>query len=75
MVEAYVLIDCGVDSVLSVVEDVSRVEDVVEADPVTGKHDVVARLEVEEVERLRDLVASEIHETEGVEATLTCIAT
>ncbi len=75
MVEAYVLIDCEVDSVLSVVEDVSRVEDVVDVDPVTGKHDVVARMEVDEVERLRDLVAREIHDAEGVEATLTCIAT
>lgn len=75
MVEAYVLIDCEVDSVLSVVDDVASVEDVVDVDPVTGKHDVVAKLEVDEVESLRDLVASEIHRAEGVEATLTCIAT
>lgn len=75
MVEAYVLIDCEVDSVLSVVDDVSSVDDVVDVDPVTGKHDVVARLEVDEVENLRDLVAEEIHDSEGVEATLTCIAT
>ena len=75
MVEAYVLIDCEVDSVLSVVEDVSRVEDVVDVDPVTGKHDVIARMDVDEVERLRELVATEIHDSEGVEATLTCIAT
>ncbi len=69
------LIDCDVDSVLSVVDEVEAVEDVVDVDPVTGKHDVIARMEVNEVERLRDLVATEIHGSEGVKGTQTCIST
>ncbi len=75
MVQAYVLIDCEVDSVLSVVDQVSAIEDVVDVDPVTGKHDVIAKMEVDEVGKLRDLVANQIHASEGVNSTQTCIST
>ncbi|MFB6284614.1 MAG: Lrp/AsnC ligand binding domain-containing protein [Halobacteria archaeon] len=75
MPAAYVLINCSVDSVLPAIDKLREIEAVDTASAVTGKYDVIARVEVGEIEELRDIVAGLIHETPGVEDTTTCIAT
>jgi DNA-binding Lrp family transcriptional regulator len=72
---AFVLIRCEVDAVLSAVERIGGIEGVVRVDAVTGKYDAVAEVEAETTDKLREIVAGEIHRTDGVAETATCIAT
>lgn len=75
MTRAFVLIDCEIDAVLATIDAIEDVAAVRSADPVTGEFDVIAEVEVDEVEELRDIVAGRIHDLFGVEQTTTCIAT
>lgn len=75
MTRAFVLIRCEIDAVLSTIEAMEDVAAVRHVDPVTGEYDVIAEVEVDEVEELRDIVAGSIHDLFGVEETRTCIAT
>ena len=72
---AFVLIRCDIDTVLSAVEEIDEIGGVVRVDAVTGKYDAVAVVEAESTGEMRDVVAGEIHEKEGVAETTTCIAT
>ncbi len=72
---AFVLVRCDVDSVLSAVDRIGEIENVVRVDAVTGKYDAVAEIEVGGTDEIRELVAGEIHAVDGVDETATCIAT
>jgi len=72
---AYVLIRCEIDSVLDAIDEIDAVEGVESVSPVTGKYDVVAELEVDSTEEIRDIVAGDVHRAKGVAETTTCIAT
>lgn len=75
MVKAYVLMTCETGSIQGVVEEMQEFVEVVEATAVTGEYDVIAKLEVEEVDELLKIVAGKIHGLPGVEDTTTCIST
>lgn len=72
---AFVLIRCEVDAVLSAVDRIGDIEGVVRVDAVTGKYDAVAEIEVDDTEKIKSIVAGEIHAIDGVAETATCIAT
>jgi len=72
---AFVLINCDVDAVLSAVEEIRAIDGVASVDPVTGKYDAVAEINVDGTDEIREIVAGEVHETDGVAQTTTCIAT
>jgi len=72
---AFVLIKCEVDGVLSAVEKMEAIEDVIRVDAVTGKYDAVTEIEASDTDELRNVVAGEIHSIDGVAETTTCIAT
>lgn len=75
MVKAFVLIECEVNSVLPTIDALEDLDEVREASAVTGKYDVIAEIEVEEVQDLRDIVTGTVHGIPGVETTTTCIST
>lgn len=75
LMRAFVLIRCDVDAVLSAVEEIGGIDGVVRVDAVTGKYDAVAQIEAVSTDEMREVVAGEIHEVEGVAETTTCIAT
>ena len=72
---AFVLIRCEVDSILTAVEEISKIDGVTRADAVTGKYDAVVEIDVEDTDEVRRIVAGEVHDTPGVAETTTCIAT
>ena len=72
---AFVLIRCEVDSVLSAVDKIGDIEGVVRVDAVTGKYDAVAEVEVDGTDKIKGIVAGDIHAIDGVAETTTCIAT
>ena len=73
MVCAYVLIQTALGKALKVAEEVSKINGVKNAAPVTGAYDVVAVIEVEKVSDIADLIVNKIHCVEGVRNTQTLI--
>ena len=72
MVVAYVLIQATKGKAWPVREEVLKVKGVVEAVCVTGIYDVIAKVEVEELKEISDVIRS-IHGIDGVEKTHTAI--
>ena len=72
--KAYVLIKITSGEVKSVVTDLRKTKNVVEANMTFGPYDAVAVIEAPDISTLGSLVASSIQPIPGVEQTLTCIA-
>lgn len=75
MVQAYVLMTCETGSIQEIVEAMTELDEVIDVTAVTGDYDVIARLEVDEVDELLKIVAGDVHGLHGVEDTATCIST
>jgi len=73
MVYGYVLITASLGKALEVAEKVSKVKGVKKACAVTGKFDVVASFEVENISEVAEVVVKGIHGVEGVCGTQTLI--
>jgi len=72
--KAYVLIKVRSGEVKTVVSELRKIENVVDATMTFGPYDVVAVIESPDISSLGTLVASSIQPISGVEQTLTCIA-
>lgn len=72
MIEAFVLIQTDIGKPSPVASQVSQLDGVTTAVPVTGPYDVVARLVADDVDSLGKLVVSKIQAIDGVTRTLTC---
>lgn len=72
MVQAYILVQTEVGMAGRVAEAVSKFEDVLRADIVTGPYDVVVLTEAATVDRPVVETASRVQRVEGVTRTLTC---
>ena len=72
--KAYILIKIRSGEVKSVVRELRRLENVVEANMTFGLYDAVAAVESQDVSHLGSLIATSIQPIPGVEQTLTCIA-
>ncbi len=71
--KAYILIHVRPGSVPEVVRNLRRVNGILEANMTFGPYDVVAVAEVNDVNNLGTLVASELQPIPGVLDTLTCL--
>jgi DNA-binding Lrp family transcriptional regulator len=71
--EVLVFIRTRAGKALDVVEEVKKTEGVKEAFAITGRYDVVARVEAESIEKLGETVVRKIHGIDGVERTETAI--
>lgn len=71
-VKVYVLIEVDVGKASEVVEAVQKLEGVKSANSVTGPYDVVAAIEVADLESV-GRVMKQIHSVTGVCKTTTCI--
>ncbi|MDI6815294.1 MAG: Lrp/AsnC ligand binding domain-containing protein [Dehalococcoidales bacterium] len=70
--KAYVLIEAEVGKAGEVAEAVQKVAGVKSADTVTGPYDVVAAIEVADIDAVGTVV-KQIHSVTGVGKTITCI--
>lgn len=70
--KAYVLIEVEVGKVGEVAEALQKVEGVKSADTVTGHYDVVAVIEVADIDAVGTVV-KQIHSIAGICKTTTCI--
>jgi len=72
VVKAYVLIEVDVGKACEVVEAVQKLGGVKSADSVTGPYDVVAAVEVADLDAVGSVV-KQIHSLSGICKTTTCI--
>ncbi len=71
---AYILIETSVGQAREVLASLRAMENVTEADIITGIYDLIALAEAEDMVALVDLVTARVQNIYGVERTITCVA-
>jgi DNA-binding Lrp family transcriptional regulator len=73
MPTAFVLINTEIGSELDVLKDLKKVEGVKECFPVYGVYDIVAKIEADTMDKLKDTVTWRVRRLDKVRSTLTMI--
>ena len=68
---AFVLINAEIGKIDEVLDELLKVEEVVEAYSVAGPYAIVAKVEADKFERLTEIIPAKIHRIKGIEGTLT----
>ncbi len=71
MAEAYVLINCEIGSEEKVISELKTVDGVKEVHGTFGAYDVLAKVESEQVETLRETITWKIRKIDKIRSTLT----
>ena len=71
-VSAYILIQTEVGKASNVVEEIRRLDGIVEDDDVTGPYDVIVKAQADTMDELGKMVVSQVQLVEGITRTLTC---
>ncbi len=71
MVIAYVLINCDLGSEEDVISHIKTIDGVKEVRGTFGAYDIIAKIESDNTETLRDIIAWKIRKIERIRSTLT----
>lgn len=71
---AYILIETVVGQARDVLGELRAMDNVLEADIITGDHDLIALAEADDMVALVELVTARVQSIGGVERTITCVA-
>nr|AIF01285.1 AsnC family transcription regulator [uncultured marine thaumarchaeote KM3_145_B06] len=71
MAEAYVLINCEIGSEEKVIEELKTIDDVKEVHGTFGAYDILAKVESDQVETLRETITWRIRKIDKIRSTLT----
>ena len=71
MAQAYVLINCEIGSEEKVISDLKTVSGVTEVHGPFGAYDILAKVESDQVETLRETITWKIRKIEKIRSTLT----
>jgi len=71
MAEAYVLINCEIGSEEKVIAELKTIDGVKEVHGTFGAYDVLAKVESEQVETLRETITWKIRKIDKIRSTLT----
>ncbi|MYJ27738.1 MAG: Lrp/AsnC family transcriptional regulator [Cenarchaeum sp. SB0672_bin_9] len=71
MATAYVLINCELGSEESVIAELKTMTDVVEVHGTFGAYDILAKVESEQVEKLRETITWKVRKIPKIRSTLT----
>ena len=74
MPKAFVLINVELDGGTEVIEALKAIEEVKEAYPLYGVYDVIASVEAETEQELKNIISQEIRRLNKVRSTMTMIA-
>lgn len=74
MVIAYILIKANTSEADRLLEEISALEDVLDAHVVAGDVDLIAKIEVDTPQDVKEIVANTIQSIDGVENTETYIS-
>ena len=72
MMQAFVLMNIKGDA-KKIVAEVKNTPGVVEAYLITGLHDIIAKIEAEDLYKLRDVITDRLLKIEGIQKTITMI--
>ncbi len=75
MVSAYVLINCDIGSEEDVISHLKTIDGVKEVHGTFGVYDIIAEIESDNKETLRDTITREIRKIERIRSTLTLTIT
>ena len=70
---AYVLISCELGSEKAIVDELKSIEGVKEVQPTYGIYDVIAKVEVQDEHKLREIITFKIRKMNQVRATITLL--
>ena len=70
---AYVLISCELGSEKAIVDELKTIEGVKEVQPTYGIYDVLAKVEVQDEHKLREVLTFKIRKMNQVRATITLL--
>jgi len=71
MPTAYVLINCDLGYEEQIIEELKHISDVKEVNGVFGAHDILAKVESDQINTLRKTIMSKIRKIDRVRSTLT----
>ncbi len=74
MTTAYGLINCELGYEAEIIDEIKQVEDVKEITVVFGAYDILAKVESDNVESLKDTITWKIRKLSRVRSTLTLLA-
>ncbi len=72
--DAYILINVNIGKEEKLVEEIRKIEEVVEAYVLMGEYDVIAKLKINDPKELRPIVSNKIRPLAGVRQTMTLIS-
>ena len=70
---AYVLVNCDLGAEESIIEELKKLEQVQEVFETVGTHDLMAKLESEHLEKLRETITWNIQKIDKVRSTVTLV--
>jgi DNA-binding Lrp family transcriptional regulator len=70
---AYVLISCELGSEKAIVDELKTIEGVKEVQPTYGIYDVLAKVEVQDEHKLREVITFKIRKMNQVRSTITLL--
>jgi len=71
MATAYVLINCDLGYEEAIIQQLKGLEGAKEVQGIFGAYDVIAKVESDTLEKLRETIASEIRQIDKIRSTLT----
>ena len=71
MAEAYVLINCEIGSEEKVIEELKSIDGIKEVHGTFGAYDILAKVESDQVETLRETITWKIRKIDKIRSTLT----
>jgi len=71
MAEAYVLINCELGNEESVISKLKSIQGVKEVHGIFGAYDILAKIESDRVENLREIITWKIRKIDNIRSTLT----
>jgi DNA-binding Lrp family transcriptional regulator len=71
MVIAYVLINCELGTEESIIEQLKKLEQVKEVFETFGAHDIMAKLEADNLEKIRETISWKVQKIDKIRSTVT----
>ena len=71
MAQAYILINCEIGSEEKVIENLNTIDGITEVHGTFGAYDILAKVESEQVETLRETITWKIRKIDKIRSTLT----
>jgi len=69
----YVLINCDLGAEESIIEELKKLDQIKEVFETVGTHDIMAKLESEHLEKLREIITWNVQKIDKVRSTVTLI--